>query len=144
MKKGFALGMAAVLAMYVVLVFQRALDLVRSGEPVGIVMGTALFVFPLLGVWVLVVEIRFGFRLERLVRRLEKNDGMPEPLPATPSGRAELDAALEAFPKARDDVHEHPESWESWLRLSMAYDAARDRRRARKAARKAIELSRGK
>lgn len=144
MKKGFALLMAAVLALYVVLIFQRAIDLVSSGEPIGIVMGIALFVFPLLGVWALVVEVTFGFRLEKLVKRLESEDAMPEPLPATASGRADLDAALEAFPKARDDVHAHPDSWQSWLRLSMAYDAARDRKRARKAARKAIELSRAK
>lgn len=142
MRKAFALVMAAVLALYVLLVFQRALDLVTSGEPVGIAMGVALFVFPLLGAWALVVEVTFGFRLERLVKQLDDEGGMPEPLPATASGRADIDAALDAFPRARDDVHAHPEAWQSWLRLSMAYDAARDRRRARKAARKAIELRR--
>lgn len=144
MKKGFALLMSAVLVLYVILMFQRAVDLVRSGEVVGIVMGIALFVFPLIGMWALIAEVTFGFRLEKLVKRLDSENGMPEPLPASASGRADLDAALEAFPKAREDVHAHPESWQSWLRLSMAYDAARDRRRARKAARKAIELSRRK
>ena len=68
--------------------------------------------------------------------------GMPEPLPATPSGRADKDAAEHAFPVAKADVEAHPESWRSWLRLSMAYDAARDRKRARMAARKALELRR--
>lgn len=142
MRKGFALLMAVVLALYVGLVAVRAVDLMRSGEPVAVAMGIALTLFPLLGAWALLVEVRFGFRLERLVRRLERGGGMPEPLPATPSGRAELEPALEAFPAARDDVQANPDSWQSWLRLSMAYDAARDRRRARKAARKAIELSR--
>ena len=142
MRRTFALVMAGVLALYVVLVGQRALELLRSGEAAGIGMGIALIVFPLLGAWALIVELRFGFRLERLVRKLEAAGGMPHPLPAAPSGRAELEAALAAFPAARDDVHANPDSWESWLRLSMAYDAARDRKRARKAARKALELSR--
>ena len=143
MRKAFALIMAAVLALYVALVFQRAFELLRSGEFVGVAMGVALLVFPLLGAWALIIEVVFGFRLERLVRTLEESGGMPAPLPATASGRAELNAALEAFPSAREDVHANPESWESWLRLSMAYDAARDRRRARKAARRALQLRRG-
>ena len=144
LNKTMAFVMAAVLAMYLALAVRHAIDFLSSGEPIGYAMGAALLVLPLVGVWILFVEVRFGIRLDRLVRRLEKAGGMPEPLPATPSGRAELEAALEAFPAARDDAKANPDSWESWLRLSMAYDAARDRKRARKAARKAIELSMAK
>lgn len=136
--------MAAVLAMYLALAVRHAVDLLRSGHPVGWAMGAALLVLPIVGAWILFVEVRFGVRLDALVKRLEAENGMPEPLPATPSGRADLDAALAAFPVARDDAKANPDSWQSWLRLSMAYDAARDRKRARKAARKAIELARGK
>ncbi|MGO1391915.1 hypothetical protein [Agrococcus casei] len=144
LNKAMAFVMALVLALYLALALRHALDFFSSGEPIGYAMGAALLVLPLIGVWILFVEVRFGIRLDGLVRRLERADGMPEPLPATPSGRADLDAALEAFPVARDDAKANPESWESWLRLSMAYDAARDRKRARKAARKAIELSKAK
>nr|WP_092506736.1 hypothetical protein [Agrococcus jejuensis] len=134
--------MGAVLALYIGLAGSWAVQLMGSGEPLGIGLGIALVVLAGIGAWALVTELVFGVQLDRLVRRLDAAGGMPTPLPKAPSGRADKDAADEAFPVAKADVEAHPESWESWLRLSMAYDAARDRRRARKAAREAIRLSR--
>lgn len=142
MTRTWALVMAGVLALYIGLIGWRAVQLVASGEPLAVALGIALLVIPLVGVWALVTEVRFGLRLERLVRALEREGGMPTPLPATPSGRADRDAADAAFPVARADAEAHPESWRSWLRLSMAYDASRDRKRARQAAREAIRLAR--
>ena len=136
--------MAAVLVLYFVLALRHAIDFISSGTPIGWAMGIALMALPLIGAWLLFLEVRFGTRLERLVRRLEQQGGMPEPLTAMPSGRANLDEALAAFPAAAEDAKANPDSWESWLRLSMAYDAARDRKRARKAARKALELASGR
>lgn len=141
--KAWAWLMAAVLVLYFVLAMRHAIDFIRSATLVGWAMGIALMTLPLIGAWLLFVEVRFGVRLERLVHRLEEQGGMPEPLTRMPSGRANLDEALAAFPAAADDARENPDSWESWLRLSMAYDAARDRKRARKAARKALELAAG-
>lgn len=135
--------MAAVLALYVVLIGFRAVQLILSGQPIGVAIGVALLVVPAIGAWALVTELVFGVRLSRLVARLDAAGGMPTPLPKLPSGRADKAAADDAFPVAKADVEANAESWESWLRLSMAYDAARDRKRARSAAREAIRLSRG-
>lgn len=135
-----ALVMAGALALYLVVAGDRAVKLITSGEPVGIIVGIALIVFFLAGAWALGRELVFGARLDRAVRALDAEDGMPAPLPATPSGRAEKDAAERAFPIAKADVEAHPQAWQSWLRLSMAYDAARDRKRARMAARKSLDL----
>ena len=142
MSRAFAWFMGVVLALYIGLAGSWAVQLMASGEPVGIGLGIALVVLAGIGAWALVTELVFGVRLDRLVRRLDAADGMPTPLPKAPSGRADKDAADDAFPVAKADVEANPESWESWLRLSMAYDAARDRRRARRAAREAIRLSR--
>ena len=136
----FALVMAGALALYLVLAGDRAVRLIASGEVVGAIAGVALIVFFLVGVWALARELVFGTQLHRAVRELDAAGGMPEPLPATPSGRADKEAAEGAFPVAKADVEANPESWQSWLRLSMAYDAARDRKRARMAARKALAL----
>lgn len=135
-----ALVMAGALALYLVLAGDRAVRLIASGEAIGIVIGIALVVFFLAGAWSLGRELVFGAQLDRAVRALDAEDGMPAPLPATPSGRADKEAAEQAFPVAKADVEAHPESWQSWLRLSMAYDAARDRKRARMAARKTLDL----
>ncbi len=141
-RKSAALAMAALLALYVILAGDRAVRFIATGEPLGIAVGVALIVTFLAGAWALVREVVFGMQLERAVAELEAEGGMPAPLPRTPAGRADKDAAEGAFPVAKADVEAHPESWQSWLRLSMAYDAARDRRRARHAARTALGLRR--
>lgn len=135
-----ALVMAAALALYVVFAGGLAVGFLLSGTPLGIAVGIALAVFTAVGAWALARELVFGIGLDRAVRALDAEGGMPAPLPATPSGRAEHAAATDAFPVAKADAEAHPESWQSWLRLSMAYDAARDRKRARMAARTALGL----
>jgi hypothetical protein len=141
-RKSAALAMAALLALYVILAGDRAVRFIGTGEPLGIAVGIALIVTFLAGAWALVREVVFGMQLERAVAELEAEGGMPAPLPRTPAGRADKEAAEVAFPVAKADVEAHPESWQSWLRLSMAYDAARDRRRARHAARTSLGLRR--
>lgn len=133
--------MAVLLALYVVLVGQRAWLLGTSAEPVGIVMGVALIVLPLIAVWAMWREIRFGVRASALAARLETEGGLPaEELDVRPSGRPERAQADELFPAYRADVEAHPEDWRAWFRLGLAYDGAGDRRRARQAIRTAITL----
>ena len=143
-RKSAALAMAALLALYVVLAGDRAVRFIATGEPLGIAVGVALIVMFLVGAWALVREVVFGMQLERAVADLEAEGGMPAPLPRTPSGGADKGVAERAFPVAKADVEANEESWQSWLRLSMAYDAARDRRRARHAARTALGLRRAR
>ncbi|MCT9001859.1 tetratricopeptide repeat protein [Microbacterium memoriense] len=137
--------MAVLLALYVVLVGQRAWLLLTSEEPVGIVMGIALVVLPLVAVWAIWREIRFGMRASALAARLETEGGLPaEELDVRPSGRPEREQADELFPAYRADVEAHPDDWRAWFRLGLAYDGAGDRRRARQAIRTAITLERGR
>ncbi|WP_022886966.1 hypothetical protein [Glaciibacter superstes] len=135
--------MAVLLLLYLVLVGWRAVLFVQSGEPVGIVIGVALLVLPLIGVWALVREILFGIRSERLVRLLEAEGALPvEELPVRASGRPLRDAADADFPKYKSEVDAAPDDWRAWFRLGLAYDASGDRRRARGAIRRAIDLER--
>lgn len=137
--------MAVLLTLYVVLVGQRAWLLVTSAEPVGIVMGVALIALPLIAVWAMWREIRFGVRASALAARLETEGGLPaEELDVRPSGRPERAQADELFPAYRADVEAHPEDWRAWFRLGLAYDGAGDRRRARQAIRTAITLERAR
>lgn len=133
--------MAVLLALYIVLVAQRAWLLLISGEPIGIAMGVALIVLPLIAVWALWRELSFGWAAQRLARRLEAEDALPtEEVSVRPSGRPEQGDADELFPAYRADVEAHPDDWRAWYRLGLAYDASRDRRRAREAVRTAIRL----
>lgn len=136
-----AVVMAVLLVLYIVLVGQRAFLLLASGDPVGIVMGLALIVLPLVAAWALGRELWFGVRAEALARRLEREGGLPdEQVSVRPSGAVLRDEADALFPAYRAAAEASPESWQAWYRLALAYDAAGDRRRARAAVRHAIRL----
>ncbi len=136
--------MGILLTLYLVLVANRALSLMVSGDAVGVVMGVALFVLPVIGAWALGREFLFGASAERLVRLLADEGALPgEDLPRRASGRPIRGAADQAFPAYRDEAEASPTSWRAWFRLGLAYDASGDRRRARHAIRHAIELEKG-
>ncbi|MBN9606895.1 MAG: hypothetical protein J0G30_09820 [Actinomycetales bacterium] len=133
--------MAALLALYLIFALQYGVRLIAIGSPVAIAIGAALLVFPLLGAGALAAELAFGLRSERLARRLEAEGGMPtEELPARASGRVERAAADAAFPRYAAAVESSPEDWRARYRLALAYDAAGDRRRARREVRTALRL----
>jgi hypothetical protein len=98
---------------------------------------------PLIGGWALIAELRFGVAAERLATLLEEQAALPEEtLPATASGRLDRERADALFARYRAEVEADPEPWQNWFRLALAYDAARDRRRARWATREAIRRER--
>lgn len=135
--------MAALLALYIILVSQRAVLLIASGDGVGIAMGVALIVLPLLAGWALGRELWFGVRAEQLGRRLDSEGGLPaDEVAVRPSGRVMRDEGDAIFPRYRAEVEADPDDWRAWYRLGLAYDAAGDRRRAREAVRSAIRLER--
>ena len=138
-----AIVMAFILLVYLVLVFQRAIMLMATGEAVGIAMGVALLVLPVIAAWAIGRELLFGARTEKLVKLMAAEGTLPvDDLPHRASGRPLRDAADEEFPQYKAEVEAQPESWRAWFRLGLAYDASGDRRRARWALREAIRLSR--
>jgi hypothetical protein len=137
--------LVGVLAVYLVLALDRAVLLMSSGDPVLIVLGIAMLALPLLGAALIWLEIRFGRSAERLAVELGAEGGLPiDDLPRRPSGRAVRSAADERFAVRQAELEEDPGDWRRWFRLSLAYDDAGDRRRARGALRRAIALHDGK
>ncbi|MDW4573115.1 tetratricopeptide repeat protein [Microbacterium sp. M3] len=133
--------MAALLALYIVLVGQRAWLLLTSGDAIAVGMGIALVVLPLIAAWALGRELWFGVRAQQLGRRLETEGGLPQDdVAVRPSGRVMREDGDAVFPRYRADAEAHPDDWRAWYRLGLAYDAAGDRRRAREAVRTAIRL----
>ena len=136
--------MAALLALYIVLVGQRAWLLIVSGDPIGVTMGIALIVLPVIAAWALGRELWFGVRAQQLGRRQESEGGLPsDEVTVRPSGRDMREDGDAVFPAYRADAEAHPDDWRAWYRLGLAYDAAGDRRRAREAVRTAIRLEPG-
>lgn len=138
-----AIIVSVVLVFYFVLMGQRAWILVREPAMIPKIMGIALFVLPVIGAWTLIVELVFGARTEKLARILGEEGGLPvDDLPRTPGGKIIREAADKEFVKYQAEAEAAPEDWRAWFRLSCAYDASGDRKRARATMRKSISLFR--
>ena len=139
-KLGVAL-VTTLLVFWLVVALQRSILLLGDPDPVAKAIGAAYLLLPFIGAWAMIRELLFGARTERMARRLEAEGGLPvDDLPRTPAGRIVRSAADEAFPAYRAEVEADPENWRSWFRLSCAYDASGDRKRARRAMRDAGKL----
>ncbi|MFT4157897.1 MAG: hypothetical protein QM630_08235 [Microbacterium sp.] len=135
--------MAVCLALYIVVVGQRAIIMLTTGEPIAILIGAALIVMPIIGAWALYREIRFGFSADRLGRTLDAEGGMPEAEgELTASGRivqADVEPMVAKYTAA---VEAAPADWRARYRLGVVQDAAGRRRDARASIREAIRLER--
>jgi hypothetical protein len=140
--------LVAVLGVYFVLLGERALVLIEAPQLLAKVLGGALLVLPFLGAGLVAAELRFGLAADRLATQLDDpttpldDSAAGGDLPRRPSGRIDRKAAEAVYEVRRAEVEAAPSDWRPWLRLGLAYDDAGDRRRARAAVRRAIELHR--
>jgi hypothetical protein len=141
--RALVIAMTALVGAYICFAMWRAVLLMRTGTPTSIAFGCAVLAIPLIGMWVIARELFFGYGVQTMASELEAEGGLtPDTLPRTPSGRVERDAADAAFATVAADTEAHPNDWRSWFRLGVAYDDARDRKRARSSMRKALKLYR--
>lgn len=143
--KAFAALVTVALSLYLVLTAQRGFIFLQNAGTLGALLGGALIVLPVLGAWAMIREIIFGSRTQALGQELAAAGELPEDtLPRTEAGRIDRAAADAQFTHYATATEKDPTSWKNWFRLSLAYDASGDRKRARKAMRTAIALHRGK
>jgi len=145
MRKGmvFAVGISTLTLIYVVAISGRAIGLLATGQPVAILLGLAVLLVPVLGAALLGREWWMAVQVQRMADELAALDALAvDDLPRSPAGRIDRGAADAAFTTAQDEVERSPEDWAAWFRLGFAYDAARDRSRARAALRTAVRLRR--
>ncbi|MDT4894535.1 MAG: hypothetical protein QOE97_3570 [Pseudonocardiales bacterium] len=134
--------LVAALAAYFVLIGYRGIYLLGQDRTALKVLGVAVLVLPVIGIWVVLAEIRFGRATERLGARLDDEGAEPEPeLPRSAGGRVDRRAADALFEIRRGAVEARPDDWRGWYRLALAYDLAGDRKRARAAMRTAIQYA---
>lgn len=137
-----ALVMTALLIMYLVLVSERSLTLLTTGEGIGFAIGLLMLILPLFAAWGIFMELRFGLKIEKLGKELIQQESWPRfDFELRPSGRPTKESAERVFEQYRLAVMENEADWQKWFALGLAYDAAGDQPRARKAMRKAIALA---
>ncbi len=123
--RGAALVLAGITVIYLLILGQIAWGLITSGDTVGVGLGLAILVFPVIGVWLVWREISFGFRAQRLQQQWQAED-----LAVPGTSAAE-------FEECRADVEANPDDWHPWFRLGLSYAVAGDKTRARSAMRHA-------
>ena len=137
-----ALFMSALVIVYLVLVAERSIALIGSNEPIGVAIGSLMIFLPAVAFWGIFMELRFGLRIEKRGEELKKENAWPQfPFVLRPSGRPTKESAEEVFDQFREGVRSDETNWKAWFALGLAYDAAGDRPRARKAMRQAIALA---
>ena len=83
------------LVAYFWLLGARAIALIEWGGAAGVALGIGVLLLPIIGAVLVFWELRFGWRTERLARRLAEQDLLPDDsdLARRPSGRVERSAA---------------------------------------------------
>lgn len=142
MKTRIAVAIISVLLLlYLWLVMERSIQLLTSGELIGILMGSALLILPVIALYLLAREIIFGVQAEAAGAELARLGMLPEEeVRLRPSGAPVRDDVDALFPQYRQAVVDDPNNWICWYRLGLVYDGAGDRRQARAAIRRAIAL----
>lgn len=141
---GGVVGLTLLLALYAGVVVVRSVALIGTGKAIGIALGVAFLVLPLVILVLLAREWRLAVDTQAMADTLAAEDGLPvDDLPRSPGGRIDRAAAREAFDAVRTQTEAEPDDWRSWYRLAFAYDAAGDRSRARASLRTAARMRRG-
>lgn len=133
--------MTALALFYVAIFGSRGVLLLNEPDLVAKLIGISMFVFPLVALWSIAVEVKFGFDSERLGKKLLQENYPELELELRPSGKAEPESAKLQFEQISAQVQEQETNWRLWFRLGEAYEAAGDRKRARAAIREAIRLA---
>lgn len=128
----------------------------RAGGAVGWGLALGVTILLVLTVWVTWREVLFGMRAGRLGREYGgappsaggeaavQDDGPgDQDAPGSANRTAQARAEFEAARAAIQEDPSRESDWRAWFRLALAYDAVRDRRNARMATRRAIDLHRG-
>ena len=136
-----AVVMTALTLTYVFLLADKGFVLLEQSSPIAKAMGALVLFLPVLAIWMIIRELRFGLKVESMAKQLEQAGGWPElNFETRPSGRPTRESAAIVFEQVRAKTEAAPEDWANWFKLGLAYDAAGDRSRARRAMRKALAL----
>jgi hypothetical protein len=137
-----AIATAGLVLIYVAILGQHGLLLVSSGDALQIVFGILILVFPVIALFSIYREFKFGIAIEKLGKKLEADGEWPMfNFELRPSGRPTRESARLEFERLRKLTEADERNWKNWFALGLSYDAAGDRSRARAAMREAIRLA---
>lgn len=133
--------MGALTLIYIALLANTGIQLLALDELAAKAMGSLILVFPIFALWLTIREFIFGNQVERLASKIENAGKWPKfEFDYRPSGRPTRESADREFSKFAKLAEQNENDAIAWFSLGLAYDAAGDRTRARRAMRKALAL----
>jgi hypothetical protein len=141
--KQWTIVIAVAASLYMAFALWQAIAFIRSGFLLGALLGVALLVIPLLGLWLVWRELRFAAAVQHLADELATRNQLPPELERRPSGRPTVAAATAEFTRCQEEIQQNPRDPAAWYALALAYDAGGDRKRARAAMAHALALYEG-
>lgn len=135
MAKRITLFLVSVLAVYLVFAFDRGLDLFRVGGWQLVTLGICVMALPILGAWLVIREVRFGYRTSDLGKLID-----PDLLPLN-SVRARSTEANKYLEQAIERTKSNKHDWQNWFCVAVGYDLVGQRKLARESLYYAVELA---
>ena len=134
MAKRIAFILSAVLAVYLGFAFSRGLDLVKTDSAAVKLLGLCVLVLPVLGGWLVIREVRFGFKSTNMGQQVAEGL-LPsrEIKPRSPQADEYLAGAVARTKDAQD-------LWQNWFCVALGYDLVGERKLARESMQYAVEL----
>ena len=134
MAKRIAFILTAVLLVYLGFAFSRGLDLLNTDNSAVKLLGFCVLVLPLLGGWLIVREIRFGFKSSSMGQQVAE-DLLPsrEIKLRSPQADEYLESAVARTKDAQN-------IWQNWFCVALGYDLVGERKLARESMQYAVEL----
>ncbi len=134
MAKRIAFILTAVLLVYLGFAFSRGIDLLRTDNGSVKLLGLCVLVLPMLGGWLVIREVRFGFKSSQMGQQVSENL-LPsrEIKPRSPQADEYLEGAVARTKEAQD-------VWQNWFCVALGYDLVGERKLARESMQYAVEL----
>ena len=132
MAKRVALILSGILAVYLVFAAWRGFDLLLVDDPAVRALGVSVLVLPLLGVILVVREIKFGKLSYEMGQEISEHL-LPKKDFTEEEKRNFLDQAIERAKNGMDN-------WANWYSVALAYDVLNERKLAREAMQHSVQL----
>lgn len=127
-----ALALAGILGVYLAFATMRAFDFLAVDDPVSRFLGIAILTMPVLGIAVIVKEVRFGFKTSKMGAEIDQV--------RLPVNGMSAEAKFQYLNAAITPTQVADSTWQDWYCLAMGCDLTGERKLAREAMRWSVHL----
>ena len=136
MAKRIALTLSIIVTVYVAFAARSGIALLGSKAVPVRLLGIAVLVVTLIGAYLIVREVLFGFQIARLGREFPNEHLLKNSIDDI-GAQQYLQSAID---RARQEEEQGQSSWETWYVVGLGYDAVKNRAAARQSMRHAIDI----